>query len=683
LCHSSNGFVYRVSTGPGTLMGDQLFDRFFLCLQLAGILVGFPLVVFVFGWAVLGRLTDLDAEERFAASWGVGFAFLALFQFGAFIVQVPDPHVRLPPREHWTGDLVWEGAHHEPPAPSHLGGVGLMVGIAAVFLILPSRRSEPRPFPWALAAGCLLFFLHLAFVQGLLDNYRGSYWYYDWWMHFDEARVLAGVGPVDIVWTDQNYTLASRTPLFNLVTASVMEFFGRHFWVHQMASVLCSSCFVAPVYLLVRDRFGRRAAWLALLLAPLNLWMLHLAWFTWSKMLAAYFVLLGLHFYLRSVRVRPADPGRGARLFLAFWVCGLLGFMTHQSAAVFVVPLLLHALALAIVRNKYLPAFREVVTALAVAALIVEPWYVWLIARLGPNAVLHTTPVTQSHPATRFRFLEIFSWVAHNLFTSVVPLPALRALLGHDLNPAEVHRNPLVLFAAAWELVRNVATGAVNGADLYDGLTVLYFSQFTGALTLSLAAYLAGLLVWRVAAPRPPPPGERPRTLGVEWSAVWLFVGLGIIGAACLHPSKVPNGIAHAALSPAVILLVALAWGVLGRADRGVAAAVIAGMVAEFLGMFWSHLWMLKFAPAVLEPLPGNADYKDPGEFLLNEFIGSGQYLFLAGVVVVQVVLLVLLVRWLLRKEPEGTSSGEPPGWRDGRGGDAPTAPPAQGPPGA
>src|SRR5262249_50086315 len=126
-------------------------------------------------------------------------------------------------------------------------------------------------------------------------------------------------------------------------------------------------------------RCGARAARLGLVLATLNLWMLHNAWFTWPKMLTAYFLLLGLYFYLQSVRLRPADPRRAGRFFLAFWGSAMLGFLTHQVAVVYALALLLHAAVLAWRRPAYRPSWRELAGLPVIALAVAGPWYAWLI----------------------------------------------------------------------------------------------------------------------------------------------------------------------------------------------------------------------------------------------------------------------------------------------------------------
>jgi hypothetical protein len=489
-----------------------------------------------------------------------------------------------------------------------------MLLVAALGLL--GRRRAAGPLPWAFAATFALAYLQLVCVQGAFDNYRGSYWYYDWWMHYDEALVFVGDQPITSHWGP--YTLASRTPLFNLTTAAVMSVAGHDFAVYQLASALTNSVVVLALALLARDFFGRHGALLALLLAPLNLWLLHNAWFTWPKMLAAYYLLLGLHFYVRSVRLRPAEPRAAAGLFLCFWASSLLGFLTHGVGATYVLPLVLLAAGMALWR-AYRPGLAELAGVVLLAALAVVPWYGWLLANLGTKAIVSTTPMTQGDSSAKFQPAEIAAWMSSNTEASLVPRHLLDAL-------AESPRNPVAIYRA---------------------LTELYFSLLTGALTLSLTLFLFCTLVRRMwdrlsgAGPPARAVGDWP-----AWLAVALFALCGWLGAAFQHPGKMGHGIAHSAGFPTALALAAVGWGLLSRARPWAAALICAGIVAEFLLMFWSHWWLLTRFPEVLEDLPGNADYKDETVVFLNDRVGDGQYVFVAGLVVVQLALLVLLVRW-------------------------------------
>ncbi len=559
-------------------------------LRLASVALGFPLFAGLFGWSVLGRVTALDREERFAASWGVGFAFLAACRFLAFAFHVPTTTFAL-----------------------------ATLALAIVLTALCHKRQSEISYPWTLAAGFGLAYLHLVGVSALLPVFRGSLWYFDWWMHYDAALVFLGDRTTEVVWAN-GYTLASRTPLFNLTASSVMALAGHDFATYQLASALPSFAFVAPVFLLLRDRYGRRAARLALLLAPLNLWMLHNAWFTWPKMLTAYYLLLGLHLYLRSLRARLTDPAAAGQFFVGCGVCATLGYLTHQVAAVYALPLLLHAGFVGIRRRNYRPRLAEC-AAVGFAGLLLAPWYGWLAVSLGGGKITGSTPVTLGDERAVFRLLDVVWWMTVNTLTSWLP----------------------------WNVARAVAEGW-GGAGLYWAITSVYFSQFTGALTLSLTAFLLwrGWQGWRRKGGEPSPQPTAPR----EGVVIALFAGLGYAGAAFLHPGIMDHGIAHSAAFPTAVLLTALAWGVLSRASVTTGLLVSAGIVAEFLFLFWSHCWLLARAPEVLEGLPGNAVYKEESRLVfLNDLLGQGQFVAVAATLAIQAVLIMGIVRWWRSQE--------------------------------
>ncbi|MBX9639625.1 MAG: hypothetical protein K2X97_07850, partial [Mycobacteriaceae bacterium] len=283
-------------------------------LVLVGIAAAFPGVALAIGYALLGRARWLDRVERFAAAWGVGFAAIAAGQFTAFLAGA-DSRVVLPP---------------------FLIGAFVVSALLGRF-VLPAREADGGDFdasPWPLAVGWLGFAAHLGLIQTLLPAYLGGGWAFDWWMHYEKARVFVGHLPVETVWVEK-YTIASRTPLMNLTLAAVLGAAGDQFWVYQFASVVTNSVVVLPLALIAGRLGGRRAGRLALVAAPLNVWLLHEGWFTWTKLLAAYYLFLSLHFYLRWRATPENRPATAWRRFLACWIASLLAFLTHQITIVY------------------------------------------------------------------------------------------------------------------------------------------------------------------------------------------------------------------------------------------------------------------------------------------------------------------------------------------------------------
>jgi hypothetical protein len=590
-------------------------DEMALAARITGVVVGFPLATWAFGSAVVGRFTLLDREERFAASFGVGITAAALCAFVAFVLHAPQPYF-------------------------NLGAVALMLVTALWCRLTTEKRPEDGAPPlWPLATVFLLAYLHLVCIQALLPAYRGSYWFFDWWMHYNEAQIFVGDEAVETSWAN-GYTVASRTPLFNLATSFVMGVAGHGFDTYQLASALTNICFVLALFLLLRDLFGRRAAWLALLLAPLNLWMLHNAWFTWPKMLAAYYLILALHFYLQSLRHYPADAARGSVYCFAFAICSLLAFMTHQVAIVYVLPLLAHVRVMAFLNRVYRQVLAQLPDCALIALVVLGSWYGWLAGTLGKDKIIGSTPLSLGDDKATFSPKEIAKWIGFNVGVSVVPVGVGEAFLRGV--PADEEAPPWSVEVSDGD--PRWFVGPPNLVELHRGVTQLYFSLLTGAVTISLTIFLLAAAARRLRSGPTLLLAKTASAGRAAWSAVWLFLIGGTLGGAFLHPGKIPWGIAHSAVFPSAVVLAALAWGLLSRASRRTGLLVCCGMALEFVLMFWSHLWLLFHDPNVLEPGSAEDGVHERAVRMLNELLAGGAWAFLAGAILVEATLIVLLL---------------------------------------
>lgn len=606
-----------------------MLDEPLLLARLAVVSLGWPLLCIAFGWAVLGRVAGLDHEERFAASFGVGFAFAACSEFLAFVTRVDQRQFS------WWALVV-------------------MLAVVVLGRMFPDTQREDRgSFPWLLAGLWALACFHLVLIQSLLPNYMGSDWYWDWWMHYDIALVFTGAHDVSTTWGD--YTLASRTPLFNLAAAFVMSLAGTDFWVFQLASVPMSICVLAPLYLLLRDLFSARVGRFGIILGALNLWLLHLAWFTWPKMLTAYFAILGLHFYLKALRARQTDPQRVTQWLAAFWISSWLAFLTHQSALPYLLGLVVHAGVMACLDRAHRPGWLQLATLVLVPVLVAGPWYGWLVWTYGPEQVAGKSPVTVADPSASFTITGILGYMGFNAAGSLLPLGLLQTLF---LGPRTLDQG-------------------------YYAATTCYFSVIPGALTFSLCTYLLVAMVAAIrraasrtgkssavslregeapaepgmlARPEPRPPEQKQDGKSgahwPEWSAIATFAVLGFLGALFLHPGKIPWGIAHSAGFSTTLVLMATAWGLLGRARWPWVGLVCLGMVGEFLFMFWTHVWLAVHRPTLLDPGQWNPSYKlDMGLSFLRDLLSGSALLARAATAAVQLALGLLLALWLANRD--------------------------------
>jgi hypothetical protein len=339
-------------------------------------------------------------------------------------------------------------------------------------------------------------------------------------------------------------------------------------------------------------------------------------------------LLLGLHFYLRFLGARDADPGAARGFFTTFWLCSLLAFLTHPVALVYFAALCVHV-GLVWWRLPVLwrrPGFL-IVLALVWAGLA-GGWYGWLLWRFGAARTSSSSPTAMM--ATQWRW-----WLAslgHNAATSLVPAELREPY-------ARVHDDAVAVHA-----------GQPGFAEaLYRGVTAVYFSTLTGALTLSLSAYLLvraakQVSSWvfgtkRANAGAGMPPGQQDET-----SALWTFAILGCLGAMLLHPGFSAHGLAHNAFFPSVLVWLGLAWGMLACSGGSSGALVIFGMAAEFLAMFWSHVWAVLRDPSLLDPWDVNAAAKAGDHMVFTaDVLAPWQPAVVVLALLVQVTLVALL----------------------------------------
>jgi hypothetical protein len=186
------------------------------------------------------------------------------------------------------------------------------------------------------------------------------------------------------------WDLTDRTPLAGAVAASVLSGTGTtlpakpildlparglapqvndqfDLWVAHLVLVLLNAFVIVAIGRLGLSIFGRRAALMAGLFASMDPFVFTHIFFTWPKMLAAYFVLL--HYVLVRERSLPFVAG----------VFAGLAYLAHPLAGLFVLPSLV-VLVVRQVRGRALALGGLVVTIL--------PWQAWTAVWAHPSRML-------------------------------------------------------------------------------------------------------------------------------------------------------------------------------------------------------------------------------------------------------------------------------------------------------
>ena len=374
-----------------------------------------------------------------------------------------------------------------------LGLVVLLSCVAGALVAGAICRAKTQPaegnrqaqrIPRALLASLVGAALLGLGVEATLPHYDLAARYYDWFVHFDLARIYEHGSGLDTRWGDAGVT--TRTPLYNLLGAGAMLLFGDRFQVFQVLTAAVAWLWLLPTALiarrLLRDRWLTRVALLGL--SPL---LLQTTTYAWSKGLVAFFALLALD---RCLALREASHESMPSTAIQLGVVSAATVMTHPG---FVgLPLALFGLLLYDAVRRRAGWLRVGLTS-AGGLLVALPWYVWAIAQYGLSHTLFGYPLAQ--------YPSVFRWAFDRLLIVVTSLLPITLPLDHFLT------NPLT---TVFLLYVGTATGLLG----------------LGFLLRSLAQNLK--------------PARRLGRSNAERTAL-IFAGVGFLVADLLHEGVVSN----------------------------------------------------------------------------------------------------------------------------------------------
>lgn len=489
----------------------------------------FILVFFSLALAGMRWVNRADVVERLALSIGLSLIAVYLTVFGLYVAGAPLGWFAVLPGLAWCALLLQPGAENRPwrdPALRRvLGG-------------------------WLCLAGWCLGW------QTMVVNYSGASWCNDWVEHYDRVHFFLARWPVDFRFLEM-YALPARPPLANLCNAGLMSLAGGGFAHFQIFSTLTGSLVFFPLTVLLRIHGGgARAEVQLLLLLMLSPLLVQNATFPWTKLPAAFFVLLAI------TQLSPTGRDEtGSRLRIGlFMLAGAM--LAHYSAGPWIIGLV--AARAWVQRHTWHESVqvRRVLGAMLGAGMLLATWVIWSLLVYGPQATWSANNSAALVPA--YTWWEQIANVAQNLWATISPLV-----------PPQESAGP------AW---------------YRDHWFVLY------QLKLPFAFGSAGiaLLLWRLAHLR--------RTTATEFwvIAVPVIFAAGIITH--LRPDDL--GLMHISLQP--LVLGGLVWLLLGSATlpRWLRRLWQAGLALDFSLGIVLHFALQSFWPfRILRPDLGVAQY--------------------------------------------------------------------------
>lgn len=417
-------------------------------------------------------------------------------------------------------------------------------------------------------------------LLALVRSYSGARWALDWLDHYDRARFFLWHWPVHQPLSCGDL-LPARPPLANIVTAGFLALAGAGFPNFQIFTTLASSLAFLPGWLFAL-KFGRGSAAapaLFTVLYLLNPSLMENSTFAWTKLLAVFFVLTGLYFFLPVL-----NGGSRPRIAAAFALLAA-GFLAHYSAGPYLIALVA-AYGWSRRRQWLLRTFwtEAIVCALPAAALLAL-WFGWSGLTYGVgDTLLSNTSVTESGVRS---VPEFFREKGLNLYQTLVP---------HPFRGTDYH-----FFAQSSTLGR------------WRDYFFLLYQVNLPLLFGSMGSVALGWLLWRSARnPAPVDPGQASRAF---W---WWFLGSTIILGTAANGGVDQWGVAHLCLLSLLGLGLAFLSAGIGGLPRGWQIGVAAGVALDFvLGV------VLQF---FLENLSFPADWLQDGGRMVISTHGGGTW---------------------------------------------------------
>ncbi len=182
-----------------------------------------------------------------------------------------------------------------------------------------------------------------------------------------------------------DYRLSDRTPLLALYTIPFLNLFGDRLFIFEMISISLAPLFLISTWLLLKEVFGRKIAYLASIFLVFNHWLLFANHFGQVRMLALFFITLFLYFVIRLYKSES-----NAAMFLASLAAGM-AFLAHPFAIIYIFSAAIFQ-AIWYIKRKRKKLYLSLIRTYGLPLLCFALWVLW--ARLEPGNSLLISSAT-------------------------------------------------------------------------------------------------------------------------------------------------------------------------------------------------------------------------------------------------------------------------------------------------
>lgn len=381
-------------------------------------------------------------------------------------------------------------------------------------------------------------------VQALIVNYGGSFWYGDWYEHYERSLFYVEQWPSTARFLNNMWTLPARGPLFNAAAAMLMTG-GSGFQHFQIYSSLLNSFAFLPLALLLRDVAGlkeKTALTWSVLICAIAPFALMQETYTWTKFLTNGIILAAIYFYRKGL-----TENRPAVVILAFLVFAE-AMLAHYLALSFALLFALHFVYVVFRRGWKKTLILQVA---GVCLLLMCPWFLYIFTVFGIRSSISATSTFGNYIQMQAdKSGEVPGWdlvFAGNLLTTSIPYSWRHQNSGLMIAPRMIQLDSRAgpVYTPKPEEANRITewfSGLVNNLDSFPGCL-----GWAGCFGLAIAVPM-----WiRRRLKSSPPTVETSGPGPIFWT---LFFVLGIPLNILLSRDFSFHGVAHLNLQPFISL---------------------------------------------------------------------------------------------------------------------------------
>lgn len=412
---------------------------------------------------IIAQYLPYDHKIKFAISFGISYFLFYLGGFSNYAVKIPYAYIYIM--------------------------LGLFILPFAVNLFIKKHVGIPREEILLLGIFFLVFFFTLC-LAAVRPVFSGATSYWDWYEHY--RRSIIFLDNLPLYTMIGRYFLPQRMPLFNAAAAFFMSFLGKDFWIYQIASTLFNmsgllGCFLLLTTLLRKNKYHLPVFTFLGALFVLNPYLMNmLVAHTITKVLSAYYVLLGFYFFMDDYLNRKTLSVYMAMLFLS------MSLLVHFVSAPYILAAML-VIAISVIRRKKI---HHSIYSLALFVGVLSTWYYWSYMTYGKMLTFFSN---RSWEITRdLNIQQILRIFLYNSVYTIFPL----------ISPynSNLFENSTNYYVWLWDRIDSFYIG-----NIMSGITI--------TASLAVIIFCAGK-AWAVI---------REKRWKSDWKFIYLAVGIFII----------------------------------------------------------------------------------------------------------------------------------------------------------